>query len=116
MCGMKRSEILLRVDRSDDGIESIRWQADEAPVPGEQVAGAMLLALWDSEARNAMRIDLWTKEMTVQEMNEFIFQTLMSLADTYQGATRNEVLAAEMKLFAREFVERAVKDEAGGKT
>jgi gliding motility-associated protein GldC len=113
MVGMKRSEIALRVDRSDDGIEAIRWEADEAPVPGEQQAGAMLLALWDAETRNAMRIDLWTKRMTVQEMNEFVFQTLMSLADSYQGATRNKALAAELKLFAREFAERAVKYEAG---
>lgn len=116
MCGMKRSEISLTVDRSDDGIESIRWQADESPAPGEQAAGAMLLALWDADTRNAMRIDLWTKDMTVQEMNEFVFQTLMSLADSYQGATRNQALAAEMKLFAREFAERAVKAETGGKS
>lgn len=114
MCGMKRSEIKLRVDRSDDGIEAIRWKADEAPVPGEQEAGAMLLALWDPSTRNAMRIDLWTKEMTVQEMNEFVFQTLMSLADSYQGATRNQALAADLKTFAREFVENAVKAEASG--
>lgn len=108
---MKRSEIRLRVERSDEAIESIRWQADEAPVPGEQEARAMLLALWDPEARNAMRIDLWTREMTVQEMNEFVFQTLMSLADTYHGATRNQSLASEMKIFARDFAERAVKAE-----
>jgi gliding motility-associated protein GldC len=109
---MKRSEIRLRVDRSDDGIEAIRWEADEAPEPGQQEAGAMLLALWDATSRNAMRIDLWTKQMTVQEMNEFVFQTLMSLADSYQGATRNQMLASEMKIFAREFAERAVKAEA----
>ena len=72
----------------------------------------MLLALWDAEARNAMRIDLWTREMTVQEMNEFVFQTLVSLADSYQGATRNKDLAAEMKIFAREFADRAAQAEA----
>lgn len=106
-----RSEIRLKVERSDDAIESIRWEADEAPVRGEQVARAMLLALWDPEARNAMRIDLWTKEMTVQEMNEFLFQTLMSLADSYSSATKNKDLAAELKLFARDFADRAVKAE-----
>ena len=109
---MIRSEIRLRVDRSDEAIEAIRWEADEAPVDGEQEARAMVLALWDPAARNAMRIDLWTREMTVQEMNEFLFQTLMSLADSYQGATRNAALASELKIFAREFIERAVKAEA----
>ena len=109
---MTRSEIRLRVDRSEEAIEDIRWEAEEAPVSGEQEARAMILALWDPAARNAMRIDLWTREMTVQEMNEFFFQTLMSLADTYQSATRNAELSAELKMFAREFVEKAVQAEA----
>lgn len=109
---MKRSEITLRVDRSEDAIEDILWEADEAPVAGEQRSRAMVLALWDPEARNAMRIDLWTREMTVQEMNEFVFQTLMSLADSYRDATKNSDLAAEMKIFAREFADKAVKAEA----
>jgi hypothetical protein len=37
----------------------------------------------------------------------------MSLADSYQGATRNKALAGELKLFARDFAERAVRFESG---
>ncbi len=75
----------------------------------------MLLALWDPKQRNAMRIDLWTREMTIQEMNEFVFQTLMSLADSYTSATQNRNIGAEMKIFAREFIEKAVQEEARGR-
>lgn len=108
---MRTSEINVAVDLSDDGVERIRWSADEAPEPGEQQAGAMILALWDGEARNALRIDLWTKEFSVDDMNDFVFQTLLSLADTYRNATGNEALMAEIKLFAAQFAEQASKVE-----
>jgi len=104
-----RSDIRLSVYQGEGGIDEIRWQADEGPEPGEQSAKAMILALWDAERRNALRIDLWAKDLTVDDMNDFVFQTLMSLADTYQNATNDRGLMAEIKLFAREFAEKASK-------
>lgn len=109
---LKSSDIILRVLMDDDGIEEIRWQADDAPTPGQQHAKAMLLALWDAEARSALRIDLWTKQMPVDDMNDFFFQTLMSLADTYRNATNDAALAGEIKVFAQEFAARASKNAA----
>ena len=100
----------------DDGIEEIRWEADDGPEPGEQSSKAMILSLWDAERRNALRIDLWTKEMPVDDMNDFVFQTLMSLADTYKSATNDAALAGEMKLFAQDFAHKAsekAKRQAG---
>ena len=106
-----RSDIRLSVAMDGDGVTDIRWEADDAPAPGPQAANAMLLSLWDPEARNAMRIDLWTKEMTVEDMNDFFFQTLLTLADTYKGATGNADLMADIKTFAREFAEKASAQE-----
>ena len=71
----------------------------------------MILALWDAEKRNSMRIDLWTKDMTVEDMNDFFFQTLLTMADTYKNATNNKDLMAEIKIFAREFAEKASQYE-----
>jgi gliding motility-associated protein GldC len=105
------SDIRITVHNDGEGVTDIRWQADDAPETGEQVAKAMVLALWDAEARNALRIDLWTKEMTVQDMNDFFFQTFLTLADTYRSATGDADMMAEIKIFAREFAERAVKRE-----
>lgn len=104
---LKSSDIRLRVLMDDDGIEEIRWEADDGPEPGEQSSQAMILSLWDAERRNALRIDLWTKEMPVDDMNDFVFQTLMSLADTYRSATNDAGLAGEMKLFAQDFAHKA---------
>ncbi len=109
-CVMSRTaDIRLSVQMDDDGIEAIHWEADEGPAAGEQSASAMLLALWDEENRNALRIDLWTKEMSVDDMNDFFFQTLLTLGDTYRNATNDASLASEIKLFARDFAEKAAK-------
>lgn len=113
----RTADIRLSVQMDDDGIEAIKWEADEGPAAGEQSASAMLLALWDEERRNALRIDLWTKEMSVDDMNDFFFQTLLTLGDTYRNATNDASLASEIKLFARDFAEKAAKTarrNAGG--
>ncbi len=108
MAGMSStSEIRIRVTNGDDGVTGIRWEADDAPEPGAQPAEAMILALWDGEKRNALRIDLWTPALTVDDMNDFVFQTLSSLADTYRRATKDDDLMLEIKTFARRFAERA---------
>lgn len=106
---MRTSEIKLSVRMNSEGIQGIEWEADEAPEPGKQQAKAMILALWDPKTRNSLRIDLWTQDMSIDDMNDFFFQTLLSMADTYKNATNNKDLMAEIKIFAREFAEKASK-------
>jgi gliding motility-associated protein GldC len=106
---MRTSEIKLAVRMNNEGIQGIEWEADEAPEPGKQQAKAMILALWDPKTRNSLRIDLWTQDMSVDDMNDFFFQTLLSMADTYKNATNNKDLMADIKIFAREFAEKASK-------
>ena len=111
----KEANIRLRVRRDDENnIETIDWQASDAPVGGKQSANAMILALWDPEERNSLRIDLWTKQMTVEDMNDFFFQTLLTMADTYKSATNNLEIMADIKTFAREFAEKAARVEQRG--
>ncbi len=106
---MRTSEIKLAVRMNNEGIQGIEWEADEAAEPGKQQAKAMILALWDPKTRNSLRIDLWTQDMSVDDMNDFFFQTLLSMADTYKNATNNKDLMADIKIFAREFAEKASK-------
>ena len=111
MSPMKSSDIRLSVVSDNDGVNTINWEADDAPEPGLQQAKAMILALWDPKVRNSLRIDLWAKDMTIEDMNDFFFQTLLSMADTYERATTNKSLMAEIKLFARDFAEKAANHE-----
>ncbi len=85
----------------------IKW---EAPDPqGEmqkQACKAILLSVFDRNSAETFKIDLWTKDMQVVEMDRFFFQTLRALADTYYNATQNAKLAADMQRFVQYFGEQ----------
>src|ERR1700743_3713251 len=101
---MATSSISIDVTLDKDRVpEEIRWNATDSTAENARKAKAMMLAFWDGAEKTALRIDLWTKEMMIDEMADFIYQTLMSMADTYQRATQDQVLMGEMKGFARDF-------------
>lgn len=105
---MNTSHIQIEVTRdSAQMIDSIRWKAPDGGVDSFQEAKAAFLGLWDGAARESLRIDLWTGKMMVDEMNDFMFQTIMGMADTFARATRNAALSEELKNFAREFHRKA---------
>jgi gliding motility-associated protein GldC len=102
------STINIQVELAEDKMpESIQWTAPDGGVAEWQKAKAILLGLWDGEEKSALRIDLWTSKMMVDEMNDFFYQTFFGMADTYQRATRNDELANEMKQFAKSFLKKA---------
>lgn len=102
------SEIKIQIDLDEDKMpDTIQWAAPDGGVEEPQKAKAMLLGLWDGDQKTAMRIDLWTQKMMVDEMNDFFYQTFFGMADTYLRATRNAELAAELKEFAKTFHKKA---------
>ena len=101
---MAKSSINIDVLLDDDRIpEEIRWNATDTTAEAARKAKAMMLAFWDGTDKTAMRIDLWTKDMMVDEMADFFYQTFMTMAETYLRATQDQTLTAEMKQFARDF-------------
>ena len=101
---MKQSTIRIDVVLDDDKVpEDIRWNATDTTAEMDQQAKAMMLALWDRGDKSALRIDLWTKDMMIDEMGDFFYQAYMSMADTFGRATRNAAMVAEMKTFAADF-------------
>ena len=104
----RKSEINFEIALDEENVpEKINWKTTDGPVKEMQETRAILLSVWDKDQRNALRLDLWTKEMQVDEMNILMFETLMTLADTYERATREKNLAIEMRRFARFFGEKA---------
>mgnify|MGYP003503195955 FL=1 len=65
-----------------------------------------MLSFWDGAEKTALRIDLWTKDMMVDEMADFFFQTMMTMADTYGRATNHNEMVGEMKKFAQDFYQK----------
>jgi len=97
------SNIQVEIQLDEKNIPSqIQWEATDAE-PGKHQATAMLLAFWDQQSKNGLSIDLWTKDMTVPEMNIFLYQTLISLSDSFLRSTKNQELSEEMKTFANKF-------------
>lgn len=104
-----KSTINIQVALDEDKMpETIEWNAPDGGVDGLQQAKAILLGLWDGQEKSALRIDLWTKKMMVDEMNDFFYQSIVGMADTYMRATRNEALGKEMKDFASSFYKKAM--------
>ncbi len=86
--------------------DSIQWSATESSAENAQKAKAMMISLWDGADKAALRIDLWTRDMMVDEMADFFYQTLMTMADTYGRATRYQDQVADMKAFAADFYKK----------
>jgi gliding motility-associated protein GldC len=103
-----KSTINIQVELDEEKMpEIIEWNAPDGGVDEMQKAKGIMLSLWDGEEKSAMRIDLWTKKMMVDEMNDFFYQTFFGMADTYTRATKNVELANELKEFAKEFHKKA---------
>lgn len=105
---MKKSQINIEVTLDDKKMpEHIEWSASDAQIgDGKKNSKAFLLSLWDSDEKSIYALDLWTKEMTVEEMNHFVFQSLISLSNTFGNATRNKEEAELIKKFAVAFGSR----------
>ena len=104
---MEHSTITISVKLDKDKIpEQIEWNASGTTTEHTQQAKGLMLSFWDGEEKTAMRIDLWTKEMMVDEMADFFYQTLTTMADTYNRATHHQELTDEMKEFARSFYQK----------
>lgn len=85
---------------------TIHWEADDAPGAAPLPCKAVLLALFDREHRETLKVDLWTNDMQVGEMDRFFYNTLRSMADTYFRATQNKGMANAMQQFAEFFGEQ----------
>lgn len=101
---MVKSTITIDVELDETRVpQNIEWKATESTAVNPQKAKAMLLSLWDGAEKTALRIDLWTQKMMVDEMADFYYQTLMTMADTFERSTKQKELVHDMKEFAKTF-------------
>ena len=104
---MNKSTITIDVFTDENKVpDTITWNATDTSAENGQKAKAMMISFWDGAEKAALRIDLWTKDMMVDEMADFFYQTMMTMADTYGRATKYTEDVNEMKTFARDFYEK----------
>jgi gliding motility-associated protein GldC len=103
---MKKSEIKIHLKTDENNVpDAINWTAKDGGIENEPAKAAML-SIWDHKAQETLRIDLWTKDMPVDEMKTFFHQTLVSMASTYQRATDDEKMTATFNDFCDYFAEK----------
>ena len=106
---MKKSEIYFSIALDDQKVpEAISWRATDA---GEKIhfAKAINIALWDRDEAGTMKIDLWTKDMPVDEMKRFYIDCIGGLSQSVLSSTGDEVMAQHM----RDLCDKLVKHVKG---
>jgi gliding motility-associated protein GldC len=102
-----KSEIKFLIELDDNKMpEKIQWQADDADFTGMKESKTMMLSLWDKEDKVTLGIDLWTKEMLVDDMNLHFYQMILKLGDTYRKSTSNPDTAKMFDEFASQFADK----------
>jgi len=103
---MKSSEIKIKVDLNENNLPTnIKWSAEDGSINNKNAA-AFLLSIWDPNAKNTMKIDLWTKDMTIEEMKQFFHQSLLSMADTFEKATGENLICEDLRDYCYHFAEK----------
>ena len=101
----KTSEIKFTITLDENKLPvAINWEATDSNDKSE--CKAIMLALWDKNEQNTLRIDLWTKEMMVDEMKQFFHQNLLSVGDTFKRATGEEKIIGDLQDYCAHFAEK----------
>jgi gliding motility-associated protein GldC len=102
----KTSQINIQVGLNDNQLPlRMLWSASDGQIDNAE-ASAFLLSLWDSKNKNTMKIDLWTKEMTIEEMKQFFHQTLLTMADTFEKATGEHLICEDLRDYCYHFADK----------
>jgi len=98
---MKTTEITFKVTVDENNLpQKIEWNSPENGQSSE--CRSLMVALWDASENNTLRIDLWTKDMMVDEMKKFFHQNVVTLTDTYIRATGDDATGKKVKQFFNE--------------
>lgn len=101
-----KTEIKLSIELDENRVpEKLVWSANEGGIDNEE-SKAFMLSIWDGNEKTTKCIELWTKDMPIDEMKIFFHQTLLSMSDTFQRATGDEKMSATMKDFCDYFSEK----------
>lgn len=102
---MAESKIEFQIELDDNKVpDNIKWEASDSGDKGS--ADAILISMWDKDEKNTLKIDLWTKNMLVDDMKLLFHQTMLTMADTFQKATGEDQMCNEMREFAQVFGEK----------
>lgn len=103
---VKTSEIKINVGVNENNVPMrMMWNATDGNVENAE-AKAMFFSVWDPKQNNTLKIDLWTDEMSIEEMKQFFHQTLLTMADTFEKATGETLIVEDLRDYCYHFAEK----------
>lgn len=84
-----KSSINLEIELDANRVpERIQWSAPDGGVEQSDTQ-AIMLSVWDDQAEELLRIDLWTKEMSVDHMKRCTTKSCLPLPTDWSGRPMN---------------------------
>lgn len=109
---MKKSEINFKIELDENNVpEKIQWDASDKPEAGFSDSKSISISLWDHLQKNTLRIDLWTKDMPVNEMRRFYIDCLGGLAQSILTSTGDELMSNEINSLCEKLAVHVQKTE-----
>lgn len=107
---LHNSTITLHVGLDENKTpETLAWEATDSGIKGLKSCEAALLTFWDAKTTSSYRIDLWSKKMRMDDMQQFVYENLMSMADTLEKATSDKESAKELRDFSNNLIAKIRK-------
>jgi gliding motility-associated protein GldC len=104
---MKKAEIKITVELDDNNVpETMVWESTDSETKEQVAVKSMMLALWDHNYKNSLRIDLWTKDMPVDEMKRFFYETLQTMGDSFLKATGETLIVEDLRDYCAHFADK----------
>ncbi|MFD0941850.1 gliding motility protein GldC [Pedobacter boryungensis] len=104
---MKKAEIIVTVELDDNNLpDQILYQSTDGENKDQVPVKSMMLSFWDHNYKNSMRIDLWTKDMPVDEMKRFFYETLQTMGDSFLKATGEENIVEDLRDYCAHFADK----------
>lgn len=93
---MRKTNINFNIELDTNNVpDKILWDATDKPNASPSETKSISISLWDQSQKNTLRIDLWTKDMPVEEMKQFYIDCLGGLGQSMLSATGDEFMAGE---------------------
>ncbi len=103
----KKSTISFEVELDENHLpEKIQLSSTDGQLQKVEIK-SLLISAWDKQTKETLRIDLWTKDMMVNEMLIMYHQTLLSMANSLEKATNEAKLAGALRDYCAFFSEES---------
>ena len=104
---MRKSKISFEIELDENNLpQTISLNTDDGQLKDVAIK-SFLISAWDEKTNETLRIDLWTKNMIVNEMFIMYHQTLLSMATSLEKATNEHKLADALRDYCTFFGEKS---------